>query len=107
MPGQKRYVNGNYARDKNINCGKGDCLDTANGYRLEDKDEYKVAACPSNMKLGTHLIIDGIGEVVCQDRGGAIRGKHLDVWAGIGDRGLDNFYNRPETSGQHNVQKFI
>lgn len=99
---QKRYFSGNFANDFYVNCS-GDCLVTANGYRLAEKDEYKVVACPSTIKFGTHLHIDGIGEVVCHDRGGAIKGKRLDVWAGIGDRGLDNIYARPETSGYHEV----
>ena len=102
VKGQKRYFIGNFSRDFRINCS-GDCLVTANGYRLAEQDEYKAVACPPSLKFGTRLHIDGIGEVVCQDRGGAIKGKRLDVWAGIGDRGLDNIYARPETSGYHQV----
>jgi Uncharacterized protein conserved in bacteria len=55
-----------------MNCS-GDCFVTANGYKLSQKDEYKVAACPKTFKLGTILNIDGIGDVVCHDRGGAIK----------------------------------
>ena len=85
-----------------MNCS-GDCLITASGYRLEKKDAYKIAACPPNFKLGTKIYVTAIGELTCEDRGGAIKGMRLDIWSGIGDEGLDNLYNRPETSGFHKV----
>lgn len=73
VPGQRRYYLGKtYAEDFKMNCS-GDCFVTANGYKLSQKDEYKVAACPKTFKLGTILNIDGIGDVVCHDRGGAIK----------------------------------
>lgn len=103
VKGQKRYYNKNYANDKAMNCGPGDCLDTASGYRLSDKDSFKVVACPKTFKFGTKFEIQDIGIVVCEDRGGAIKGKRLDLWAGIGDQGVTNIYTRKETAGQKKV----
>ena len=102
VKGQTKYFSGSYSKDFYINC-QGDCLVTANGYRLKEEDEFKVVACPPTIKFGTRLQIESIGEVICHDRGGAIKGKRLDLWAGIGQKGLDNIYSRPETSGYHKV----
>lgn len=102
LKGQKRYFNKNYKNDYTMNCS-GDCFVTASGYRLKKEDAYKIAACPPNFKLGTKIYIPAIGELRCEDRGGAIKGMRLDIWSGVGDEGLDNLYNRPETSGYHKV----
>lgn len=106
VKGQKRYFGGSYASDFYVNCS-GDCLVTASGYTLKAEDAYKVMACPKTMPFGTKLWIENIGDVICEDRGGAIKGKRLDVWSGIGDTGLDNLYNRPETSGYLQVYKIL
>lgn len=78
-----------YMADFKVNCS-GDCLVTADGYQLKPEDAFKVAACPPEMPFGTRLQIDGIGKVVCRDRGSAIKNRKIDVWAGIGDQGLQN-----------------
>lgn len=36
-------------------------------------------ACPKELPMGTVVIIEGLGPRVCEDRGGAIIGKRLDV----------------------------
>lgn len=38
------------------------------------------AACPPDMAFGTRLDIEGVGERVCTDRGGAITAGHIDVY---------------------------
>ncbi|QII49506.1 hypothetical protein G3M81_12480 [Bacillus paralicheniformis] len=39
-----------------------------------------VAADPAVLPLGTVIYIDGIGRRVVQDTGGAVKGKHLDIY---------------------------
>lgn len=40
----------------------------------------RTIACPPQYKFGTKINIEGIGVRVCEDRGGAIQGNHLDVY---------------------------
>lgn len=93
IPGQKRYYHGSYAADFKINC-QGDCLVTASNYRLSEKDAFKVAACPKEIKFGTIINLPHYGAVVCRDRGGAIKENRIDLWAGIGDEGLNNILGK-------------
>lgn len=101
VEGQKRYFHGSYLKDVEINCGlkpdgtAGDCLTTANGHRLEAHQAFKVAACPPEIPFGTKIDIEGIGTVTCHDRGGAIKEKRLDVWAGIGMDALADLKHYP------------
>lgn len=37
-------------------------------------------ACPPELSFGTRVEIEGTGERVCQDRGGAIKGRRIDVY---------------------------
>jgi 3D (Asp-Asp-Asp) domain-containing protein len=50
---------------------------TASG---ETVRENYTLACPPSMAFGTRLEIEGIGERVCMDRGGAIKEGRLDVY---------------------------
>jgi 3D (Asp-Asp-Asp) domain-containing protein len=43
------------------------------------RDNYTIA-CPPSMAFGTRLEIEGIGERVCMDRGGAIDEGRLDIY---------------------------
>lgn len=45
-----------------------------------DGQALKAVAAPKSIPLGTLLYVEGIGQVVVRDRGGAIRGKRLDVF---------------------------
>lgn len=102
---QTRYFDGRtYEQDKTMNCGKdGDCFTTANGYKLSAKDELSIVACPRTFDFGTRLIIEGLGEVVCQDRGGSIKGRRLDIWNGIGQHGLENIERGAFRDGKYKV----
>lgn len=90
LPDQKRYYSDrSYEEDFKINCA-GDCLVTANWHQLTDKDKYKSVACPKEYPLGTKIWLDGVGEVVCNDRWGAINWNRIDMRCWIGDDALDN-----------------
>ncbi len=57
-------------------CGKSDGV-TASGAEVE---ENSTIACPPQYKFGTLVHIDGRGTYVCEDRGGAIKGNHFDIY---------------------------
>lgn len=109
VPGNMRWlgyrsrVKGEYAADLCVN-SSGSAFKTADGTDLRLKTPFRVAACPREMAFGTRLVIEGIGNVTCHDRGGAIRGKRLDVWAGIGTQAILDMQNSP--AGRLNVYSF-
>jgi 3D (Asp-Asp-Asp) domain-containing protein len=57
-------------------CGKSDGI-TASGLKVL---EGETIACPPQFPLGTKLNIEGIGTRICEDRGGAIKGNHVDIY---------------------------
>jgi 3D (Asp-Asp-Asp) domain-containing protein len=40
-----------------------------------------VAVDPSIIPLGSHMYVQGAGNRIALDTGGAIKGRHLDIWA--------------------------
>jgi 3D (Asp-Asp-Asp) domain-containing protein len=50
---------------------------TASGTTVK---QGRTIACPSSMKFGTKVNIEGIGLRVCEDRGGAIKTGHIDLY---------------------------
>jgi 3D (Asp-Asp-Asp) domain-containing protein len=50
---------------------------TASGLKVMEK---RTLACPPQYPLGTKIKIDGYGTYVCEDRGGAIKGNHFDIY---------------------------
>jgi len=50
---------------------------TASGKKVE---EGVTLACPPEYKFGTRIYIQGIGERVCWDRGGFIKGNKFDIY---------------------------
>lgn len=63
-------------------CGKNAAGITASGKRVS-ADGGRFVAAPSNYPFGTQLLIDGYNAgkaVAVLDRGGAIKGNHLDVY---------------------------
>lgn len=54
----------------------GDPFTTASGTRVHKG----TIACPPQYPFGTKIKIDGMGTYVCEDRGGAIKGNHFDMW---------------------------
>jgi len=57
-------------------CGKSDGI-TASGLKVK---ENHTIACPPQFPLGTKINIEGYGNFVCEDRGGAIKGNHFDIY---------------------------
>ena len=57
-------------------CGKSDGI-TASGIKVEEK---RTLACPPALPFGTKIAIEGMGEYRCEDRGGAIKGNHIDIY---------------------------
>jgi len=95
VPGQTSYFYGNYWKDKYVNCS-GNCNITSSGYKLTQKDAHKIAACPSNFRFKTRLLVllpyDHPAKqkrlyVQCEDRGGSIKRRRLDLWIGFGEKG--------------------
>lgn len=57
-------------------CGKSDGI-TASGLKVKEK---RTLACPPAFPFGTKVQIEGVGTLVCEDRGGAIKGNHFDIY---------------------------
>lgn len=54
----------------------GDPFTTASGTRVH----LGTMACPPQYPFGTKISIENRGTYVCEDRGGAIKGNHFDMW---------------------------
>lgn len=102
--GQKKYFRngtGAYLADVKMNCGlnadgsAGDCLTTASGYKLKKDDAFKIVACPPEIPFHTKMELEGVGVVICEDRGGAIKDHRLDLWAGIGMEAISKLKTMP------------
>lgn len=50
---------------------------TASGERVKSG---VTVSCPPELPLGTRIRIEDVGTRICQDRGGAIKGRRLDVY---------------------------
>lgn len=57
-------------------CGKSDGI-TASGIKVEAK---RTLACPPEYPFGARIEIEGMGVYTCEDRGGAIKGNHFDIY---------------------------
>lgn len=59
---------------------------TASGKRVEDG---VTIACPKELPFNTRVEIEGVGERICEDRGGAIKGKRIDLYIARLDDALE------------------
>lgn len=50
---------------------------TASGIKVQEK---RTIACPPEFPFGAKIEIEGLGTYVCEDRGGAIKGNHIDIF---------------------------
>ncbi len=109
VEGQTKYYRDTYLQDVKVNCGlnadgtASDCFHTADGFNLHGAAPMSVAACPPEIPLGSKIHIEGIGDLICHDHGGAIKNKRIDVWAGEGITGLRNILDPKNKSGYLNV----
>jgi 3D (Asp-Asp-Asp) domain-containing protein len=76
LPEGKFIINASAYTAAADECGKSDGI-TASGLAVR---ENETIACPREFPFGTKLKIDGMGTYICQDRGGAIRGNHVDIY---------------------------
>ncbi len=76
LPTEKFMVNASAYTAAADECGKSNGI-TSSGLRVE---ENRTLACPPSFPFGTKIYIDGVGERRCEDRGGAIKGNHVDIY---------------------------
>lgn len=57
-------------------CGKSDGI-TASGTKVQ---ENRTLACPPAYPFGAKIAIEGYGVYTCEDRGGAIKNNHFDIY---------------------------
>jgi len=50
---------------------------TASGIKVK---ENRTIACPPQFPFGAKINIEGQGTFTCEDRGGAIKGNHIDIY---------------------------
>lgn len=76
VPAGKFTINASAYTAAADECGKSDGI-TASGVKVKEK---RTLACPKQYRFGTKIKIEGYGTYVCEDRGGAIKGNHFDIY---------------------------
>lgn len=76
FPKEKFVINASAYTAAADECGKSDGI-TASGVKVKEK---RTLACPPSFPFGTRINIEGHGIFVCEDRGGAIKGNHFDIY---------------------------
>lgn len=76
LPEEKFTINASAYTAAADECGKSDGI-TASGIKVK---ENRTLACPPAFPFGTKIQIEGVGTLVCEDRGGAIKGNHFDIY---------------------------
>lgn len=76
LPKEKFVINASAYTAAADECGKNDGV-TASGLKVAEK---RTLACPPAYPFGTKISIEGVGELRCEDRGGAIKGNHFDIY---------------------------
>ena len=89
LPGQNYYATGSYASEIVLNGGG---IITASGGYV-DEIPYAFVAAPPCFEFGDVIQVENLGYFKVLDRGGAIKGKRLDVWVGYGNSGLKTALN--------------
>lgn len=76
LPKEKFTINASAYTAAADECGKSDGI-TASGLKVAEK---RTLACPPSFPFGAKISIEGMGEFRCEDRGGAIKGNHIDIY---------------------------
>jgi 3D (Asp-Asp-Asp) domain-containing protein len=76
LPEGKFVINASAYTASADECGNSKGI-TASGLKVMEK---RTLACPPQYPLGTKIKINGFGTFVCEDRGGAIKGNHFDIY---------------------------
>lgn len=76
LPSESFVINASAYTAAADECGKSDGI-TSSGLKVK---EERTIACPQRFPFGMKLEIEGMGTYVCEDRGGAIKGNHIDIY---------------------------
>ncbi len=76
LPKGKFIINASAYTAAADECGKNDGK-TSSGLMVEPK---RTLACPAEYPFGAKIRIAGVGVLRCEDRGGAIKGNHFDIY---------------------------
>lgn len=76
LPKEKFTINASAYTAAADECGWNTGI-TASGMKVK---ENRTIACPPEYPFGAKIEIDGYGVYTCEDRGGAIKGNHFDIY---------------------------
>lgn len=76
LPKESFVINASAYTAASDECGKSDGV-TASGVVVK---EQQTLACPPNYPFDAKIKIEGMGVYTCEDRGGAIKGNHFDIY---------------------------
>ncbi|MEI8103732.1 MAG: 3D domain-containing protein [Candidatus Moraniibacteriota bacterium] len=76
LPQGKFVINASAYTAAADECGKSDGI-TASGLKVT---EHRTLACPPNFPFGAKIHIENMGDYTCEDRGGAIKDNHIDIY---------------------------
>lgn len=76
LPKGKFIINASAYTAAADECGKNDGK-TSSGLIVEAN---RTLACPAEFPFGAKIKINGVGVLRCEDRGGAIKGNHFDIY---------------------------
>jgi 3D (Asp-Asp-Asp) domain-containing protein len=76
LPTEKFTINASAYTAAADECGKSNGV-TSSGIKVEEK---RTLACPPEYPFGAIIEIEGMGQFRCEDRGGAIKGNHFDIY---------------------------
>lgn len=76
LPSERFIVNASAYTAAADECGNSRGI-TSSGLKVE---EGRTLACPPEFPFGAKIYIEGVGERRCEDRGGAIKGNHVDIY---------------------------